>query len=340
MSGKALQQFLSERPDVERVFLCLDADKAGEDACKRLTALLPDTVSMTRIQPGMKDWNDVLVHRAEISNRNYFKSIVLKEPSKPETVKIIRMSDVELTPVEWLWKPYLPFGKLSVLQGNPGEGKTYFAMHLAAACTNGKLLPNMERMEPFNVISVSYTHLDAFEIIAVRNLCPVHQNIVPVLHAGLDAGHAHGVRQQPRQPIAGILSGFVGIQTEEHTFHVRAFRKKLLQCLCRHAAQCQITVLLPVFREQLDEGQQVDGGFKDQQLFAGATMGKAKRLFCTCCILPKLLLNPTAACVAGMPVCIPPHKDHVVAVSYTHLDVYKRQSQRKQEQAQDRKSNR
>ena len=139
VSGKALRQFLSERPDVERVFLCL-------------AALLPDTVSVTRIQPCMKDWNDVLVHRAEIPNRNYFKSIVLKEPSKPETVKIIRMSDVELTPVEWLWKPYLPFGKLSVLQGNPGEGKTYFAMHLAAACTNGKLLPNMERMEPFNVI--------------------------------------------------------------------------------------------------------------------------------------------------------------------------------------------
>ena len=152
VSGKALRQFLSERPNVERVFLCLDADKAGEDACKRLAGLLPDTVSVTRIQPCMKDWNDVLVHRAEIPNRNYFKSIVLKEPSKPETVKIIRMSDVELTPVEWLWKPYLPFGKLSVLQGNPGEGKTYFAMHLAAACTNGKLLPNMERMEPFNVI--------------------------------------------------------------------------------------------------------------------------------------------------------------------------------------------
>lgn len=152
VSGKALRQFLSERPDVERVFLCLDSDKAGEDACKRLAALLPDTVSVTRIQPCMKDWNDVLVHRAEIPNRNYFKSIVLKEPPKKDSVKIIRMSDVELTPVDWLWKPYLPFGKLSVLQGNPGEGKTYFAMHLAAACTNGKLLPNMERLEPFNVI--------------------------------------------------------------------------------------------------------------------------------------------------------------------------------------------
>ena len=152
VSAKALQQFLSERPDMERVFLCLDADKAGEDACKRLAALLPDTVSVTRIQPTRKDWNEVLVHRAEIPNRDYFKSTVLKEPPKKDSVKIIRMSDVELTPVDWLWKPYLPFGKLSVLQGNPGEGKTYFAMHLAAACTNGKLLPNMERMEPFNVI--------------------------------------------------------------------------------------------------------------------------------------------------------------------------------------------
>lgn len=152
VSAKALQQFLSERPDVERVFLCLDADKAGEDACKRLAALLAETMSVTRIQPCMKDWNDVLVHRAEIPNRDYFKSTVLKEPPKKDSVKIIRMSDVKLTPVNWLWKPYLPFGKLSVLQGNPGEGKTYFAMHLAAACTNGKLLPNMELLEPFNMI--------------------------------------------------------------------------------------------------------------------------------------------------------------------------------------------
>jgi DNA primase len=63
---------------MERVFLCLDSDKAGEDACKRLAALLPDTMSVTRIQPTRKDWNEVLVHRAEIPNRDYFKSIILK----------------------------------------------------------------------------------------------------------------------------------------------------------------------------------------------------------------------------------------------------------------------
>ena len=46
-------------------------------------------------------------------------------------VPMIRMSDVVLTEVEWLWYPYLPLGKITILQGNPGEGKTYFGMELA-----------------------------------------------------------------------------------------------------------------------------------------------------------------------------------------------------------------
>jgi len=74
-------------------------------------------------------------------------------------------------------------------------------------------------------------------------------------------------------------------------------------------------VLLPVFREQFDERQQIDGGFKDQQLLVSATMSKAKCLFCTGCILPELLMDATTACVAWVPVCIPPHKDHVVVSS-------------------------
>ena len=65
---------------------------------------------------------------------------------------MIKMSDVEQTEVYWLWYPYIPFGKLTIIQGNPGEGKTFFAMQLAAACTNRKYLPQMEPIEPFNMI--------------------------------------------------------------------------------------------------------------------------------------------------------------------------------------------
>lgn len=75
-------------------------------------------------------------------------------PSKPplSPVPMICMQDVKQTEVSWLWYPFIPFGKLTILQGNPGEGKTYFAMQLAAACTTGKALPNMTPLEPFNVI--------------------------------------------------------------------------------------------------------------------------------------------------------------------------------------------
>lgn len=36
-------------------------------------------------------------------------------------------ANVRTEPVEWLWYPYIPLGKLTVLQGDPGEGKSIFA---------------------------------------------------------------------------------------------------------------------------------------------------------------------------------------------------------------------
>ena len=49
-----------------------------------------------------------------------------------KTLSLVRMSDVQLQEVKWLWKPYIPFGKLTIIQGDPGEGKTTFALRLAA----------------------------------------------------------------------------------------------------------------------------------------------------------------------------------------------------------------
>ncbi len=67
-------------------------------------------------------------------------------------LKLVKMSDVDLLEVNWLWKPYIPFGKITIIQGDPGEGKTTFALRLAAACSNGTALPGMETSEPFPVI--------------------------------------------------------------------------------------------------------------------------------------------------------------------------------------------
>ena len=154
VGDKALMCFLSDRPNIKTVYLCLDSDKAGNDACSRLVKLMPEGYTVHRLIPLFKDWNEVLQHRAEITDGKYLREAVygLKEPPQEETVEIIRMSEVDTQTVEWLWKPYIPFGKVTIVQGNPGEGKTTFALRLAAACTTGRELPTGQPLPPFNVI--------------------------------------------------------------------------------------------------------------------------------------------------------------------------------------------
>ncbi len=50
--------------------------------------------------------------------------------SNKPVLKLINMADVEATEVEWLWYPYIPYGKITIIQGDPGEGKTTLILNL------------------------------------------------------------------------------------------------------------------------------------------------------------------------------------------------------------------
>ena len=68
-------------------------------------------------------------------------------------LKMIKMSDIEAQEIEWLWYPYIAYGKLAIVQGDPGDGKTTLILNLAAKLTKGEGLDeNMKVMEPMNVI--------------------------------------------------------------------------------------------------------------------------------------------------------------------------------------------
>ena len=49
MGEKALLRFLSDRPDIQTVYLCLDSDEAGNDACSRLAELVPEGLTVHRL---------------------------------------------------------------------------------------------------------------------------------------------------------------------------------------------------------------------------------------------------------------------------------------------------
>ena len=54
---------------------------------------------------------------------------------------ITYFTEVESKKVDWLWYPYIPYGKLTILQGDPGDGKTTFILSLIALLSNGEHLP-------------------------------------------------------------------------------------------------------------------------------------------------------------------------------------------------------
>lgn len=73
------------------------------------------------------------------------------ETKKTETkrmepdLKLINMETVEVEQIEWLFYPFIPFGKVTIIQGDPGEGKTTMVLQIIAKLTKGEeILPRQE----------------------------------------------------------------------------------------------------------------------------------------------------------------------------------------------------
>lgn len=67
------------------------------------------------------------------------------EGTMRENVTILNVGyDIQSEEIEWLWYPYIPYKKLTIVQGDPGEGKTTFLLALATLLTTGKPMPECE----------------------------------------------------------------------------------------------------------------------------------------------------------------------------------------------------
>ena len=78
-------------------------------------------------------------------------------------LKLINMEQVETEKIDWLLYPFIPFGKVTIVQGDPGEGKTTMVLQIIAKLTKGEAVlpsgsdePALEAktvdLEPVNVI--------------------------------------------------------------------------------------------------------------------------------------------------------------------------------------------
>ena len=72
-----------------------------------------------------------------------------------EKLEITRLSEIQSTEVEWLWYPYIPLGKLTIIQGDPGSGKTMLILYIASLLSTGSPLPTQTNniiSEPMTII--------------------------------------------------------------------------------------------------------------------------------------------------------------------------------------------
>lgn len=82
--------------------------------------------------------------RAEIERR--------KGSAPRRSLDLTRLADIESQPIEWLWHPRIPRGKVTLLVGDPGAGKSFVSLAIAASVTTGAPLPAGEPRAPRSVL--------------------------------------------------------------------------------------------------------------------------------------------------------------------------------------------
>ncbi|MCB5386672.1 MAG: AAA family ATPase [Anaerobutyricum hallii] len=89
--------------------------------------------------------------------------VILDNRRDEPNLKLINMEQVEVEKIDWLLYPFIPFGKVTIVQGDPGEGKTTMVLQIIAKLTKGEAVlpsgsdePALEEktmdLEPVNVI--------------------------------------------------------------------------------------------------------------------------------------------------------------------------------------------
>ena len=68
---------------------------------------------------------------------------------------LVLVADVDREQVRWLWPGRIPLGKVTVLDGDPGTGKSTLTLTIAAKVTTGSPFPDGTRPERADVILLS-----------------------------------------------------------------------------------------------------------------------------------------------------------------------------------------
>jgi putative DNA primase/helicase len=141
-AGKASKCDLSPLRD-RRVVIIADDDEPGRKHAEDLVRLLsPRAASVKRLTLPAHDLTDYI--NAGNTREDLEKLIAAAEPiGQPMRMglRLARLADVQREEVRWRWLHRIPEAKLTLLEGDPGEGKSFLTLAFATAITLGIPLP-------------------------------------------------------------------------------------------------------------------------------------------------------------------------------------------------------
>jgi len=122
-----------------------------------------------------------------------------------------RMSDVKAEPVRWLWDGRIPLGKVTLLEGEPGVGKSTLSLDLAARVSRGAALPLMREAEvgPSNVVIFSGDDALADTVRPRLEAADADLARIYAVDREIDEGDVVGL--QPALIVLDTLSSYVGL---------------------------------------------------------------------------------------------------------------------------------
>jgi putative DNA primase/helicase len=147
-----------------------DADDAGrkyaQDVARLLVKLEPPAHVKIVELPGLPEKGDIVEYieprrsQAPEKIRARIERLAAKATAlAPEELiggpMMVCMADVEAREVRWLWPGRIPLGRITLLVGRPGEGKSFFTMDAASRVSTGSPWPDDAPCERGSVLIIS-----------------------------------------------------------------------------------------------------------------------------------------------------------------------------------------
>jgi putative DNA primase/helicase len=154
--------------------------------------------------------------------------------------RVVTLADVQPVRVEWLWPGYVPLGKVTLIDGDPGLGKSTLCMDLASRVSTGGQTPSGTTLPLGDVILLTNED-DAADTIRPRldaagadvsRIHHIRDLVLPDELAVLEAAVvANGVRLIVVDPLVGFINGKVKTYVDHE---VRRALEPLASMAARH----------------------------------------------------------------------------------------------------------